>query len=86
VIRAKKLMSRDPEEFNSSMEHALRHAARGEFRYLGSSARYAEEEQENHELLSLALEREADVLAGRDDLIPLDEVMEEFGILRDDEK
>jgi prevent-host-death family protein len=40
----------------------------------------AEERLENMELLLLALKREADIVAGRDELIPLAEVMAGFGI------
>ncbi len=44
----------------------------------------AEEKLENLELLLLALKREADVASGREALIPLDEVMAEFGMSREE--
>jgi hypothetical protein len=75
------------------MKRALEQAARGELRDLGSFAQYAHDEEElgcvdereNRELLLLAQLREADVLAGRDELIRLEEVMEEFKITRNEE-
>ena len=44
-----------------------------------------EEKLENLELLLLALKREAAILSGKDRLIPLEEVMAEFGVNLDDE-
>ena len=44
-----------------------------------------EEKLENLELLLLALKREAAILSGKDRLIPLEEVMAEFGVSLDDE-
>lgn len=45
----------------------------------------AEERLENLELLLLALKREADIAAGRDEFIRLSEVMAEFGLTPDTE-